>query len=134
MTLRGSRDDLFLTCDPAADPVMLTLLMDPQAGVHISSGILPTKCITLPPHGISAALANLDLTFLAAPLLAGAAEPPTMPLPTDVPGDWYWIALTAEGPLTVEPVGKEQAKTPSLFRPMQLYEGWVALRKSLQKP
>jgi hypothetical protein len=133
MRLHDSRDDLFLTCDAAADPVMLTLLMEPQAGVHISSGILPTKCVTLPPHGIAEALANLDLTFLAAPLLAGVAEPPTMPLPTDVPGDWYWIAPTAEGPLTVEPIGKEQAKTSSLFRPMQLYEGWVTLRKPLRK-
>jgi hypothetical protein len=132
--LHGSRDDLFLTCDPAVTPVMLTLLMEPQAGVRIRSGILPTKCITLPPHGISAALADLDLTFLAAPVLAGAAEPPTMPLPTDVPGDWYWIAPSAAGLLKVEPVGKEQAKTPSLFRPMQLSEGWVTLRKALRKP
>jgi hypothetical protein len=126
--------DIPLTLDPDAKPLMITLLMDPQVGIHISSGILPTKFVELPPHGISEALSAMDVTFLAAPLIGGRSEVPGLPLPADIQGEWLWISSAEDGRRSEpKPAGKDKSKTPSLFSPLEIHEGWVTLRSALKK-
>jgi hypothetical protein len=126
--------DLPLTLDPEAKPLRVTLLMDPQVGIHITSGILPTKFVELPPHGISDALSAMDITFLSAPLMGGRSEVPGLPLPGDIQGEWLWISTAEDGRLNEpKPVEKDRSKTPSLFSPMKIHEGWLTLRRALKK-
>ncbi|MGH7121738.1 MAG: hypothetical protein ACREFP_22565 [Acetobacteraceae bacterium] len=137
---RGARTDLYfqhgapvtLTCDPGKPATLLTLLLDPRSGVHISSGILPTKRIDLPPELVSTALAKLEVPFLVAPVLGERREDglPNIPLPANMPGEWRWTWRPAAGAKAESvPIKSETAPARSLFATMALYEGWLALRQ-----
>lgn len=126
------RDAVRVTCDPASAPILLTLLVDPRSGVHISSGILPTKVIDLPSELVSAALSQLEVPFLVAPVLGEKREDgvPDIPLPTDMAGIWTWTWLSAaNAKAKCTPIAPETAPARSLFRTMALYEGWLSLRQ-----
>ena len=121
-----------VTCNPAEPATLLTLLMDPRLGVHVSSGILPTKIIDLPPDLISAGLATLEVPFLVAPVLGERLKDgvPNIPLPMDMAGTWTWTwrpAPSAEAKSA--PIKSETAPARSLFGTMALYEGWLTLRQ-----
>jgi hypothetical protein len=124
--------DIPLTCYPGAKPIMVTLLMDPQTGMHIRSGILPLKYIELPPYGVSDALSAMDITFLTAPVIAGP-ETPSIPLPSDIHGEWLWISPAKDGKVNeARAIGKGQERTPSLFGPIHIHEGWLKLHSDLK--
>jgi hypothetical protein len=120
-----------VTCNPKAPAALLTLLLDPHLGVHISSGILPTKLIDLPADLVSDALSQLELPFLVAPVL-GERQPdgvPNIPLPGDMPGKWIWTWRPApNADAKSAPLSSETTPARSLFKTMALYEGWLALR------
>lgn len=122
------RAQVSLTCNPDRPATLLTLLVDPRSGVHISSGILPTKLIDLPPELVSTALGKLEVPFLVAPVLGErrADGLPNIPLPANMPGVWSWISQHAAKPA---PIKSETAPARSLFATMALYEGWLALRQ-----
>ena len=74
---------------PNAPPTTVTMVVDPRAAVHATSGILPTKSIRLPPDQAQAALAAIVVTFLAGPLVTDARV-----LAAPTPGgasDWSWL-------------------------------------------
>lgn len=120
-----------VTCNPSARPELLTLLLDPHLGVHISSGILPTKMIDLPSDLVSDALSKLELPLLVAPVL-GERQPegiPNIPLPGDMPGKWIWTwRPKPDVPAKFNEVMTETAQARSLFKTMAIYEGWLGLR------
>jgi hypothetical protein len=121
-----------VTCKPAAPATLLTLLMDPRLGVHVSSGILPTKIIDLPADLISAGLSTLEVPFLVAPVLGERLQDgvPNIPLPTDMAGTWTWTWRPAAGAEAKSaPIKSETAPARSLFGTMALYEGWLALHQ-----
>jgi hypothetical protein len=122
-----------VTCAPEAPPVRLSLLLDPRTGVHVSSGILPAKVIDLPADLVGAALARLQVPFLVAPVL-GPRRPdgvPSLPLPTDKPGQWIWTWRSAPGDApTSAPLTPDTAPARSLSNTMALYEGWLSLRQA----
>jgi hypothetical protein len=120
-----------VTCNPEQSPALLTLLLDPHLGVHLSSGILPTKVIDLPADLVADALSQLELPFLVAPVL-GERQPdgiPNIPLPGDMPGKWIWT-WQPEPSVSAKfaEIATETAPARSLFKTMALYEGWLALR------
>ncbi len=78
-----------LSPDPDAAPVRLTLLLDPRAGVHIRSGLLPAKYVSLPPAFGVDAIARMEPTFRVGPVLARRGRP-LVPLPGEVDGHWTW--------------------------------------------
>jgi hypothetical protein len=118
-------------CAPNAQPPLLTLLLDPHLGVHVSSGILPTKVIDLPADLVADALSQLELPFLVAPVL-GERQPdgiPNIPLPGDMPGQWIWTwRPKPDGDAKFAELARETTPARSLFKTMALYEGWLALR------
>jgi hypothetical protein len=120
-----------VTCNPNAPAARLSLLLDPHLGVHISSGILPTKVIDLPAELVADALSQLELPFLVAPVL-GERQPdsiPNIPLPSDMPGNWLWTWRPGpDSEAKCAPLSPETAPARSLFKTMALYEGWLALR------
>lgn len=91
---------------PDTAPIQLTLLMDPKEGVHVVSGILPVKVITLPKPIVSGILSNIETPFFVAPVITTrnkettqstqhteSAKPTTMeiPLPTQGHDEWSWM-------------------------------------------
>lgn len=68
----------------------LSILMDPRALLHCTTGILPTKALSIPLAYVKPALERLQISFLSAPLLS---EPNnlTLSLPEEAGYTWSWI-------------------------------------------
>lgn len=78
------------------DPAMkLSLLIDPRAQVTASCGALPTKSIRVPRDQFAAALRNMEVSFLVAPILT-EPDKTLLPLPSDPNLTWTW--LQRDGP------------------------------------
>jgi hypothetical protein len=120
-------------------PVKITLLLDPSAGVHISSGILPTKFVELFHNSSKEMLSSLDVSFMVAPFIGEKPEPgstktidekrgPGIPLPVSINANWKWIQKTDVDVWQKDtgiPEGKN--KQGSSFKKLQVYEGWLKL-------
>ena len=71
------------------DPLQVTLLMDPQARVHATSGFLPRVFLELPPAEAAGAKGAREVFFQTAPVL-GPLAMPQIPKPSDDYGEWSW--------------------------------------------
>lgn len=69
--------------------VMLTLLVEPFAGVHATMGLVPRKEIGMRRAWISDGLAKIAPTFRFGPVLVDPQRI-RMPLATDIKGEWVW--------------------------------------------
>jgi hypothetical protein len=131
--------DLEVACDPAAGPINLTLLLDPNPGLHVVSGVLPADRVRLPQPLVAATLSDLEMPFLVAPFLGEQVSDPKlarrMPLPTNGHKEWTWKFFddAHEEPQEVD-AQVETESAPSLFTTMALYEGWLNYRPSRAKP
>lgn len=70
-------------------PLEVTMLMDPQARVHATTGALPRAFIELPPEAATGAKRARAVFFQTAPVL-GFSPTPAMPRPSDDYGEWSW--------------------------------------------
>ena len=67
------------------------VLLDPRGNVHATSGIVPPKRISIPPEQYLPALARMQVTLTAAPVLTAGSNV-EMPLRSEPGGEWSWIA------------------------------------------
>ncbi|MEV4377150.1 hypothetical protein [Streptosporangium sp. NPDC049644] len=105
-------------------PYTLTLLADPRAPIHVTSGFLPGKTATLPAEQYRAAMDALRVPEFTAPVLVDG-DSLALPVP-DVPGQrWSWRERTpsawTDRPL--DPV-HDDAGAPTL---PTAREGWLTL-------
>jgi hypothetical protein len=102
-------------------PHRLTLLVDPRAPVHVTSGILPGKALRLPPAQYQPALDGMTLAFFAAPVLTDG-DRLDLPVPS-VPGHhWAWQEVG------LPDADLDDARPGTAFPdPPVLREGWLAL-------
>lgn len=70
-------------------PFQVTLLMDPQARVHATSGVLPKAFLALPRSESAGAKGAREVFFQTAPVL-GPPATPQIPKPSDDYGEWSW--------------------------------------------
>lgn len=121
-----------ITAAPQVDPVsqFVTMLVDPRAGVHATTGILPTETLSLPPLFYEQPLAQLEVNFRAGPIIVDA-EAIQMPRPSEQSGIWSWVQKNstgdsadawAEDPITPT---ADQARLPRM--PQELRDGWMKL-------
>jgi hypothetical protein len=68
----------------------VTLLVEPHAAIHASSGILPVKELTIPPELFTPALQNIEVTFRSGPIITPGIQV-RMPLSVEPGYDWSWI-------------------------------------------
>lgn len=125
----------------ADDPLVVTMLVDPRARIHATTGILPVKAIDVPPDQFAASLDAMELSFLVNPLL-GHAEPGkvSLPLPAESDRPWSWIEripgsypavdeqLEAELVWRIDDApapGNDRAKMTG--NPKRITEGWLKL-------
>jgi hypothetical protein len=89
-------------------PATLTMIMDPRGSVHAQCGFLPVKEMSLVPEWVDNALAALDVTFRAGPMLVseqqvvqqGKTQPVTSLLltsPAEKHGTWSWLQSDSAG-------------------------------------
>ena len=111
---------------PNGPAAKLTLLMDPRAAVHATTGILPVGAAVIPTDQYAQVLNDLQVTFLAAPVLATAATP-AVPLPPEKGFNWSWVEVgSPESPLR-----PAQGVADAIFpqTPQHLVDGWLKLKK-----
>jgi len=81
----------------------ITLIVDPRAAIHATTGILPIKKMTIPSEFVDGPLSNLEVTFKVGPLLSKINPskpinnqkpiyPKTIvfPKPAERNGSWSW--------------------------------------------
>jgi hypothetical protein len=112
---------------PDGDALIVTLLLDPRAAVHLTSGMLPVETLRIPSDQYAAALSRLLVTFLTAPALqhgAGLA----LPVPAEPGYEWSWwhVGLAAD-----QPVAGAQASAGAAFPslPQVIVDGWLKLKR-----
>jgi hypothetical protein len=74
----------------AAPAQRLAILMDPRGLLHCTTGMLPTKALSIPTAHFMAALERIQLTFLVAPLLSEPGKI-NIPLPQETGYSWAWL-------------------------------------------
>ena len=73
------------------DPQHLTMLLDPRGKVHITTGILPTKEIDIPPDQYVDALQAIEINFLTTPIITPQGQI-NLNLPTEPGYTWAWLS------------------------------------------
>ncbi|NDY73031.1 hypothetical protein DO021_16575 [Desulfobacter hydrogenophilus] len=120
-------DQIVVTADPAAPPVLICMLMDPHASVHATTGVLPMKELTIPPAIITDDLDAMTVTFLTTPVLnSGEAS---MPVPDESGYIWNWVTEEhGVGQWTINPISAAGPSGPITLLPQQASEGWLKLQ------
>lgn len=122
------RDSMLeLRCDPEAEPRKLLLLLDPTAGIHITSGMLPQKTVELSKEWINTLLPELTFFMKTAPVLTGQDTDFKTAIPVqEMPGfSWKWMTLKQS-----QWVAESQLVPPQSDRFLeqpQLFDGWLSL-------
>ncbi|HEX4832097.1 MAG TPA: hypothetical protein VH478_13520 [Trebonia sp.] len=127
--LRPGPDTVELTLNGPART--FTMIVDPRAPVHVTTGILPTVSMQVPPDQYLRAMRELSVAFTTRPVLAG--QPGLrLPLPAQAGFTWSWVAAgDAPAPLAPPPA----PDVPSYgYSPQQLLEGWLDLIPDSPQP
>jgi len=120
-----SGQDIELDCETK---LQVTLLMDPQARVHVTSGVLPKTALELSTSQLKRAKQVREVFFQAAPVL-GTPTTPYVPKPSDDYGQWSWayrpnVTGWAEDPnmVSAAELAGQTVGWPTLT------EGWLKLK------
>ena len=79
-------------CAIGDDPTTLSILFDPRGLLHVTTGILPTKTLSIPTDQYTEALRRIAITFLTAPLLVPVNRT-QIALPQEPGLAWSWVQL-----------------------------------------
>ncbi|HTJ28908.1 MAG TPA: hypothetical protein VL346_00310, partial [Acidobacteriaceae bacterium] len=106
--------------------IRLTLLVEPQALVHGTAGLLPRKDIGFRRSWIATGLANISPTFRFGPVLA---DPKTIKMPIAVEsfGSWSWDHRTSITAWGEDPVVNATQDAILPIDPVSATEGWLRL-------
>jgi len=120
--VRPGADTIELTLNGPA--LIFTALVDPRAPVHVSTGVLPTATLEIPPDQYLRAMQQLAVTFTTWPVLSDQLGL-RIPLPAEAGFTWSWVSAgAAPAPLAPPPA----PDVPSYgYSPQQLLEGWLDL-------
>ena len=106
--------------------VRLTMLVEPHASIHATTGYLPRKSIGMRRRWVTPGLARLAPTFRFGPVLVDP-NGLRMPVARDIGGTWSWQSRADVGTWTSEPITNatgEAALSPGRVRAT---EGWLRL-------
>lgn len=119
----GDPAPLVLCAD--APTTTLTMLMDPRATVHATTGVLPTKVLRIPPEQYGPALHAIGVTF---PVTALLTDPDTLrvALPVEPGHVWSWLERTDDGWHELSAPAAPRADA-ALTAPQVLRDGWLRL-------
>jgi hypothetical protein len=116
-----------VTSQTAENSQYLTMLVDPRAAIHATTGILPTKSIEIPPDFYADALANMAVTFLTAPLLTSAHKL-AIPLPKEEGFAWSWITNEEGQWAESDKIATVNPRAAFDYPPVVVEEGWLQLK------
>jgi hypothetical protein len=110
---------------PDAAPTTVTMIVDPRAAIHATSGIQPTKSIQLPPDQVQAALAAIMITFMTGPLVTDA-KVLSAPMPGGGGPGWSWLEHPTPAEwLTIPQIATPKATAELAATTQRLVDGWI---------
>ena len=107
----------------------LTLLMDPQSDVHVTTGMLPQKEIGLMREHKQQQLAQIAPTYRAGPMLV---DPSTVRMPVPdliLPTEWSWMTKKSSNQWDDDPIVPEDGKPHMPNGRIKAWNGWLKLNK-----
>lgn len=112
----------------ATGSAYVTLLLDPRAGVHVTSGLLPQVHGALPDQYVSTPLSNMVATFQIGPVLTDV-EAVRLPRPAGQSGQWQWVQPTGTqaGDWRQDPLNAADGTARLPDQPPILRDGWLKL-------
>jgi len=125
---------------PGADTIELTLngpaltftaIVDPRAPVHVSTGVLPTVTLRIPPDQYLNAMQQLAVTFTTRPVLRDQFGL-RIPLPAEAGFAWTWVSQGA-APAPLSPASAPDVPSYG-YSPQKLLEGWLDLIPNPAQP
>jgi len=122
-------DPIFVEPSSHLTPITLTMLVDPLAEVHATSGILPTKAITIPSGMYAAELKRLEVSFRSlGPILTRAGRL-DLALPDEPGYAWSWIERDDRGWSAVAYDVGASEDDGAFSGPIVARDGWMRLTK-----
>ncbi|MGH9115350.1 MAG: hypothetical protein ACRDWW_05910, partial [Acidimicrobiales bacterium] len=106
--------------------VALTLLVEPHATVHATTGLTPRKEIGVRREWVAAGLAAIAPTFRFGPVLADPKQM-ALPLARDLAGSWTWDHRTDVVDWVDDPVIDAGKASGLSATPAVASEGWLRL-------
>lgn len=114
---------LQLTLNAKAIP--LTMLVDPRAPVHATTGVLGVNELSIPTDQYSQTMGSLAVNFVTRPMLK-MAQGLAVPLPQESGYAWSWITPGAEDTTPLKPNAVDQSAAYG-YSPQTIQEGWLQL-------
>jgi hypothetical protein len=119
-------DTLEVTANAPA-PLTLTLLLDPRATVHATTGILPVEELAVPADQYAKTMRELAMTFSTHPVLR-RLDGLVVPLPSETGLVWSWVQPEGNGAAISALNSQAVTGTASFgYTPQKLLEGWLRL-------
>lgn len=107
----------------------LTMLVDPRAGVHALTGLLPVEWLEFPSSYFAEAVGKLEITFFTHPLLQQKLQF-TVLLPEQKGYTWSWVTQHEEKDRLLSPPYSQEDISWG-YSPQTLEEGWLKLSKEI---
>ena len=112
------------------DQTKVLVLIDPRAGLHVSSGILPTQFVQIPSDQYMDTLQNFEMAFLVTPVFQ-PNDGVALPLANEKNYIWSWVEETIvdENPewQTVPNILTPTPNAVWAYTPQTIREGWLRL-------
>ncbi|HAS41355.1 MAG TPA: hypothetical protein DCS93_12795 [Microscillaceae bacterium] len=86
----STENDCYVPQSLESPKSFITMLVDVRGSVHATTGILPTKSITIPPEQYQLALQNLSVTFPARPIIT-PLDKVTLDVAQETGYRWEWL-------------------------------------------
>lgn len=130
----GETQFLFQLSAAQEQPITVSMLMDPRAPVHATTGLLPVKALQLPPNQYMLSLQRLQVAFLTAPLLT-PVENLQISLPLESGFEWSWVqkegqqwsVLSAQGMVAKHQLTTVFGAQAELLWAALLQQGWLEI-------
>jgi len=113
-----------LSVTPNGAALFVTLIVDPRAPVHATTGILPVVEQQIPSDQYADALRKIAVSFTTHPVLRPSGGL-SLPLPIEAGFGWSWVATRAAPIPLPARAGSDHATYG--FSPQRLLEGWLLL-------
>jgi hypothetical protein len=122
---RPKPDTLQVTAN--AGLLTMTLLIDPRAAIHATTGVLPIAELSVPSDQYAKTMRELAMTFSTHPILK-RYDGLVVPLPSETGLVWTWVQPEGTS-ASISPLDSQAANdTPAFgYTPQKLVEGWLRL-------
>ena len=111
-------------------PLALTLLFDPRAAIHATTGVLPVAQLAVPSDQYARIMRQLAVTFATHPILQ-RRDGLVVPLPAEPGYSWSWVQ-PQRNDTVIQPLAPQSANETTVYgyTPQTLLEGWLRLEET----